>query len=311
MKIRALLFASIACLLAIVPTPGLAGEPITLDLWPDSPPGGVVELPAEADLTKPEDSLIAGRKIIKLGNVTVPQIAVYPTDADQATGAAIVICPGGGHHILAYDLEGTEVAEWLNRQGITGIVLKYRVPFRDPGRRWLSGVQDAQRAMVLTRAHAKEWKLDPERIGMLGFSAGGEITARTAILDDRKQYENVDESDRLSSRPDFAVLIYPGGLIDKEKSQLLADLAPSPRTPGMFFVHTSDDGVSSLNSLLLAAELKKVGVTAETHIYSKGGHGYGLRHVDGLPVTDWTEACGLWLKARTATGVGVDPAAKK
>ena len=273
-----------------------AAEPIAINVWPGKPPGETKELPPEADQTKPEDKLIAGRRIIKLGNVSTPQITVYRPSPEKDTGAAVVICPGGGHHILAYDLEGTEVATWLNEIGVTGIVLKYRVPFRDPEKRWQAAVQDAQRAMSLVRSKAAEWKLDPKRVGMLGFSAGGQVAGLVSIFNEQRQYEPVDDIDRISCRPDFAVLIYPGGFEEKGQPKLKDEVKVTKESPPMFFVHAYDDGVTALNTLLLAAELKKVGVSAEVHVYATGGHGYGLRHVEGQPVTDWPQPCEAWLK---------------
>ena len=277
---RLLLLAITCCSTA------LAAEPITVNVWPSKPPGETKELPPEADQTKPEDKLIAGRRIIKLGNVSTPQIAIYRPAPDKDTGASVVICPGGGHHILAYDLEGTEVATWLNEIGVTGIVLKYRVPFRNPDQRWHAAVQDAQRAMSLVRSKAAEWKLDPKRIGLLGFSAGGQVAGLTALLGNDRQYEPIDETDKTSCRPDFAVLIYPGGFEEKGQPRLRDDVVAK----------VTNDGVTALNTLLLAAELKKVGVSTEVHTYATGGHGYGLRHVDGQPVTDWPQPCTAWMK---------------
>ncbi len=271
-------------------------EPLTLNVWPGKPPGETKELPPEADQTKPQDRLIAGRRIIKLGNVSTPQLAVYRPAKEKDTGAAVVICPGGGHHILAYDLEGTEVADWLNEIGVTGIVLKYRVPFRDPEKRWLAAVQDAQRAMSLVRSKASEWKLDPKRIGILGFSAGGQVAGLASIFDEKRQYEPLDDVDKVACRPDFAVLIYPGGLEVQGQPKLRDEVRVTKQSPPMFFVHAYDDGVTALNTLLLATELKKVGVPAEVHVYATGGHGYGLRHVDGQPVTDWPKPCEAWLR---------------
>lgn len=270
-------------------------EPLTLNVWPGKPPGETKELPPEADLTKPEDRLIAGRRIIKLGHVSTPQLAVYRPAKNKDTGAAIVICPGGGHSILAYDLEGTEVAEWLNEIGVTGIVLKYRVPGRDPEKRWFAAVQDAQRTMSLVRSNATEWGLDPKRIGLLGFSAGGQVAGMVSILDER-QYEPLDEIDKVSSRPDFSVLIYPGLMDERGQAKLREEVKITKNSPPMFFAHAFDDGVSVFNTLLFATELKKVGVSAEVHVYATGGHGYGLRHVDGQPVTDWPKPCAAWLK---------------
>jgi acetyl esterase/lipase len=274
-----------------------AAEPATLKLWPGKPPGDEgLSLPPEADLTKPEDKLIAGRRIIKLGNVSEPTLAVYRPAKEKDTGAAVVICPGGGHRILAYDLEGTEVARWLNTFGVTGIVLKYRVPARDKQKPWLAAVQDAQRAMSLARGRASEWGIDAKRIGILGFSAGGETAALTAVLAER-QYSPVDDADKVPSRPDFAVLVYPGGLVDREdKTRLRDHVRVTKDTPSTFLVHAFDDGVPVENSLLFYLALKKAGVASELHAYDRGGHGYGLRPTE-QPVTSWPKRCEEWLKA--------------
>jgi len=274
----------------------LAAEPITLNLWPGRAPGETKELPPEAYQTKPEDKLIAGRRIIKLGNVSTPQIAIYRPPQEKNTGAAVVICPGGGHNILAYDLEGTEVADWLNSIGVTGIVLKYRVPFRDPQQRWTAAVQDAQRAMSLVRSRASEWGIDPKRLGILGFSAGGEVAGLVSIFGEERKYDGVDDVDKVSMRPDFAILVYPGNLVDWQTSQLQEYVKVTKETPPMFFVHAYDDGVTVLNTLLVAAELKKAGVPAEVHVYATGGHGYGLRPVEGQSVTQWPKPCEAWLR---------------
>lgn len=275
----------------------MGADPVVVDLWPGPPPAPVVELPPEADQTKPTDTLIAGRRIIKLGNVTTPQIAVHRPSADRDTGAAVIICPGGGYHILAYDLEGTEVAEWLNEIGVTGIVLKYRVPFRDPNNRGLAGLQDAQRALSVVRHRAAEWSLDPRRIGILGFSAGGDIACRTVFRAAARQYDTVDAADTASCRPDFLVVVYGGGAVDKESGALKPDLALADPPPPAFFVHTWDDGVDVRNPLALASEWKRARGQAEVHIFPTGGHGYGLRRVENQPVTDWPTLCARWMQA--------------
>lgn len=285
-----------AFLLAIGLVSANAAEPLVLNLWPGKPPGETKELPQEADQTKPEDKLIAGRRIIKLGNVSTPQIAVHRPAPDRDTGAAVVICPGGGHHILAYDLEGTEVADWLNTLGVTGIVLKYRVPFRDPERRWLAAVQDAQRAMSLVRSKSSNWKLDPQHIGICGFSAGGETAALTTLFEQR-QYDAVDNIDQQPSRPNFAMLIYPGGLTDKSDTNLRDYIQIPKDVPPMFFVHAFDDRVSVQSSLLLASAIKRAGGSAELHLFATGGHGYGLRPTSEA-VTHWPTRAGEWLRER-------------
>jgi acetyl esterase/lipase len=270
----------------------------TLDVWPGTPPGETKTLPPEADQTKDTDKLIAGRRIIKLGNVSRPQLAVFRPAREKDTGAAVVICPGGGFNILAYDLEGTEVAEWLNSLGVTGIVLKYRVPARDPERRWLAAVQDAQRAMSIVRSRAGDWGLDPKRIGILGFSAGGATAAYTALAGEKRHYSPIDTADTVACQPDFALLIYTAGFVERGQTTMRADITVPKETPPFFLVHAFDDGVPVQNSLLLASEVRKQGGSAEVHVYDTGGHGYGLRHVPELPVTTWPARAAEWLARR-------------
>ena len=281
---------------AILSVTAYADDPIILDIWPGKAPGETKTLPAESDQTKDTDPLIAGRRIIKLGNVSTPQIAVYRPRPEIANGAAVVICPGGGHYILAYDLEGTEVAQWFNSIGVTAIVLKYRVPFRDPDRRWLAAVQDAQRAISIVRSKADDWQLDPKRIGILGFSAGGETAALATVFAGDRKYGTVDAIDEVSSRPDFSMLIYPGNLVPKGGTQLHDYIQVTDDFPPFFFVHAFDDPVTALGSLALASALKQAGVSTEMHLYATGGHGYGLRHTDD-PVTHWPEPAEAWLRA--------------
>jgi acetyl esterase/lipase len=282
-------------LILVAATRALAADPLVLNLWPGPPPGETKSLPPEADQTKDTDKLIAGRRIIKLGNVSTPQIAVYRPAPEKDTGTAVIIAPGGGFNILAYDLEGTEVAAWLNSLGVTGIVLKYRVPARDPNKRWLAAVQDAQRALSLVRSRATEWKLNPNRIGILGFSAGGATAGFTALLFPERQYEPVDATDAVSCRPDFALLIYPGGFVDPKTGTLNAEVKVPANCPPMFMAQAWDDHVTVLNSLLLGAELKKTGVPVAMHLYPTGGHGYGLRRTDE-PVTTWPDRAAEWLR---------------
>jgi acetyl esterase/lipase len=224
-------------------------------------------------------------------------LAIYQPSQENNTGAAVIVCPGGGHHILAYDHEGTEVAEWLTTLGVTGIVLKYRVPARDPNQRWLAAVQDAQRSVSLVRHRASEWNINPERIGILGFSAGGEVAALTAIRHERRHYPPADEIDQISARPDFAALIYPGGLLEKEQPKLRAHVQVPQDSPPMFFAHAFNDRVDVMNSMLLAGELKKAGVPAELHLYATGGHGFGMRKT-GHPCNSWPQRCEEWMRSQ-------------
>ena len=291
-------FAMCSIMLGIMATTSLAAAPTILNIWPGKPPGETKELPPEVDLTKDTDKLIAGKRIIKLGNVSTPQIAVYKPEKSKDTGASVIICPGGGHHILAYDLEGTEVAEWLNTIGVTGIVLKYRVPFRNPDKRWSAAVADAQRAVSLVRSKGAEWNLDPKRIGICGFSAGGETAGLTSLFLEERQYAAVDDVDKVSCKPDFAILVYPGGFDTKGQAQMRESIKVTKDTPPMFLVHAIDDPVTANNSLALAVELKKAGVSTELHIYDAGGHGYGLRLVNTLPITTWPKRCEEWMQRR-------------
>jgi acetyl esterase/lipase len=212
-----------------------------------------------------------------------------------------MICPGGGHRLLAYDLEGTELAMWLNRLEITAIILKYRVPSTNQEFKCLPALQDAQRAMRVIRSNAERWEIDPERIGILGFSAGGEVAARLSLQFHQDHYDRQDAIDQLECKPDFSMLIYPAYLVRND--ELLPELDPKSHpklaaVPEFFLIHAWDDNVTPLSSLCLAKALKTAKKRCELHLFEKGGHGYGMRHVDGIPVTDWTSAAEPWLKEK-------------
>ena len=278
-------------LILTLASPLLAAEPLTLDVWPDKVPGEKGDIGPE-QLQPPRGK---GKPIQRLTNVTKPTITVYRPKKEQDTGAAILICPGGGYNILAWDLEGTEVADWLNTIGVTGIVLKYRVP-RRPGReKHDAPLQDAQRAMSLVRKHADQWGIDANRIGILGFSAGGHLSAATSTNFDKRSYDAVDKVDSVSCRPDFAVLIYPAYLMDGDK--MSPEIRVTEKTPQTFFAHASDDGISSENSITMYLALKKAKVPAELHIYASGGHGFGLRPTEH-PASTWPKRCEQWLRSR-------------
>src|SRR6185436_16447190 len=207
-KSKLLRFCALACVLGISLNNALgAATPKVIELWPSGVPGDNAAKGEEADTTKPTDKLIAGGRIIKLANVSKPSISVYRPSADKDTGAAVVVCPGGGYSILAWDLEGTEVCEWLNSIGVTGVLLKYRVPKPAGQDRPLGPLNDVQRAIGLTRHNAKAWGLDAKRIGVLGFSAGGHLAAAMSNNFDERKYPKVDDADSVSCRPDSAVLI--------------------------------------------------------------------------------------------------------
>jgi acetyl esterase/lipase len=270
-------------------------EPLVVNLWEGIPPGENGSLPPEDDTPGLNDREVAGRQVQRIKNVSVPQLAIYRPEKPADSKAAIVICPGGGHRILAYDLEGVEIAQWLNGLGITGIVLKYRVPFRDESDKSRAAVQDAQRAIRIVRNRSAELGVAPDKIGMMGFSAGGEVAAKTCLLHSNSYYTPVDSVDEASCRPDFGMLIYPAYLTDEKSKALKPEVIPDSATPPMFMVHAWDDRITPLSSILLAAELKKVAIPCELHLFQSGGHGYGARHVDGVPVTDWTKLGEGWL----------------
>lgn len=263
-------------------------EPLIWNLWPGTPPGETLMLSPEFDKTPPDGELVAGRRVIRLHNVSVPTLAIYKPDPAIDTKTAVVIAPGGGHWILAYDLEGTEVAEWLNSLGVTAIILKYRVPgvARYPDKRWLAAAQDGQRAMSLVRGRAAEIGIDPTKIGIMGFSAGGTPVNYTALGKERL-YEAVDPYDDVSFRPDFAAPIYAGGLPE--------GLVPTADCPPFFMVIAHDDQNRSVGTAEMYIALKKAGVSAELHIYESGGHGYGLRKTE-RPVTTWPDRMEDWMR---------------
>jgi len=275
-----------------------------IKIWPNTPPGKELDVGPEQDFTKDTDDLIAGRRIIKLGNVASPEAHVYLPPANLRTGAAVVICPGGGFSILAWDLEGTEVAQWLNTLGVAGIVLKYRVPTRNQNPRWMAATQDTQRTVSLVRHHANDWGLETKKIAVLGFSAGGMAAFKTIVAKQR-YYESIDEADQASFRPDRAILIYAAGLpkqadTDEAKEADLETKAGqdvvSSDTPPVFMVHAFDDFVPVAGTANMLLAMKKANVPCELHVYESGGHGYGLRKRADLPVTHWTEPCEAWLR---------------
>jgi acetyl esterase/lipase len=278
------------------PTPAAGQE--TIDVWPGKPADDDASKIGEEKWLDPRP----GAKWQKwVTNVTRPTLTIFRPAKERDTGAAVIICPGGGYHALMWDLEGEEAAEWLNSLGITGIILKYRCPRRpgDPLGVPASGpLKDAQRAVRVVRSKAAEWKLDPKRIGMMGFSAGGHLVGATATTFARPSYAPKDEIDKLSCRPDFGILAYSGYFFPPEKQMLSPTVATPADAPPMFFVHAADDPVKGSeveNSIQLCTALRRVGVLAEMHIYAKGGHGFGVRR-DGGPCSGWTIACADWLR---------------
>ncbi len=271
-------------------------------LWPGIAPGDKEDLPAEADTSGPNGALVSGRPVIRLGNVTTPTLTVYHAPKSSDTHTAVLVFPGGGYNILAMDLEGSEICEWLNTIGITAVLVKYHVPARSGQPRWAAPLQDAQRAMGMIRARAKELDIDEHRIGVMGFSAGGHLAATLSTNFDKRTYDAIDTADAVSCRPDFTLLIYPAYLTVKEEGDKVApELNISSETPPTFLVQAEDDGVRVETSLFYYAALRAAKVPSEMHLYPKGGHGYGLRPSANL-VHTWPKRAEEWLASLGVLG---------
>jgi acetyl esterase/lipase len=282
------------------PSPGHTQVPI----WPGAVPNAQPVTGSE-DMEAVKDPLVAGRPWIQVGYVSRPTMTVY-APKEKNTGAAVVVFPGGGYQILAIDLEGTEVCDWLTSRGITCVLLKYRVPGErrypksGPYPESPAALEDAQRTVGLVRFHAVEWHIDPHKIGVLGFSAGGHMVAAMSTHFGRRLYPAVDAADKESCRPDFAVAIYPGHLsLAANSFGLNPDIRIhiTRQTPPTFLLQNEDDHVDRVeDSLSYYAALKKAGVPVEMHLYAQGGHAFGLRRTK-LPVTGWPQLVETWLGA--------------
>lgn len=289
--------ASAACVSAQTstwhPSPGHTEVPI----WPGVAPDAVPSAGPEQAITRPHDHLVAGRPWTYVQNVSRPTMTVYAPEGKN-TGAAVVVFPGGGYNILAIDLEGTEACDWLTSKGITCVLLKYRVPCAKTGpyRDCLTALQDAQRTVGLVRFRAAQWRIDPHRIGVLGFSAGGHMVAAISTHFAKRLYPIVDAADSESCRPDFAIALYPGHLAVPERDFALnPDIRVTSRTPPTFLLQAEDDPVDPVeNSIVYHAALRKADVPAELHLFAKGGHAFGLRRTSA-PITGWPKLVEEWL----------------
>ena len=261
---------------------------MVVDLWPGKAPG-------DAGISGQETSRIHNSPLVGptrlITNVSKPTLTVYQPARDKNTGTAMLICPGGGYWDLYWELEGEEVAAWLNSVGMTGIILKYRCPRRPgdaPGEPPLGPQFDAQRAVRLVRSRAVEWGINPQRIGMVGFSAGGHLALATATGFGKPLYDPIDAIDKVSCRPDFAVLCYSGYLKAKGKDEIRPGLHIPAGTPPIFLAHASDDNESyggsiAENSAIMYMALKRAGIPAELHIYATGDHDFGVRRTRSSP----------------------------
>ena len=269
-------------------------------LWPGGAPGEKATTEPEKDATTAKDNKPAGRLVTRLGNVTEPAMTFYPAPSSNNTHAAVLVFPGGGYRILAYDLEGTEVCQWLNSIGINAILVKYRVPQPQEIERYKQPLQDAQRAMGLVRSRAKKMSIDPQKIGILGFSAGGHLSAVLGNGPEERIYTKIDAADDISAHPNFVLLVYPAYLSVKDHGSELAPEVKPSNTPPTFIVQAEDDKNFIAGTLLYYRSLRDAHIPAELHVYAKGGHGYGMRPTEN-PVTHWSTLAGFWLKSVIAS----------
>ncbi|MDB6131042.1 MAG: Xylanase [Verrucomicrobiales bacterium] len=283
------------CLCLIATFPVFAAPQSPIPLWPATPPGEKEPAGEEKDTTKPTDNLVSGKPVIRLGNVSKPTLTFYPAPLEKNTGATVLVFPGGGYNILAMDLEGTEICEWFNSIGANAVLVKYRVPARKDQDKWLSPLQDGQRAISYVRERAADWKIDPNRIGTLGFSAGGHLSALTSTRSEQRAYQPMDDTDKLSCRPDFTILIYPAYLVAKGTLNVSPELTISKSTPPTFIAQTQDDPVGVEGSLGYYAALTKAKIPSSIHLYPKGGHGYGLRPSTNN-VSHWPRELEEWMR---------------
>jgi len=282
-------------------TPG-ADRPLVVKVWPGTAPDesgaiGPEKVRMSPKLDRKQVEVTEPTRLVT--NVTQPTLTIYRPAPERDTGTAVLICPGGGYWDLYWQLEGEEVAAWLNTMGVTGIILKYRVPRRpdevkaEPARRPL---QDAQRAVSLVRSKAHEWGIRPQQIGMVGFSAGGHLALATATGFERRSYKRMDDVDKIPCRPDFAICVYSGYLKAKDSDRIAPGLSIPADTPPIFLAHGGADIISPPeHSVLMYLALKRAGIPAELHIYATAAHDFGVRPSDH-PCSTWTQACAAWLR---------------
>jgi acetyl esterase/lipase len=280
--------------LALASAATIAADVETITLWDGEPPLAVPAAKPETDEpARPNQAAVR-----RISHVSAPTLAVYPAPAGKRNGVGVLICPGGGYNIVAIEHEGTQVAGWLNSLGVTAAVLKYRVPAPKGEPAHLRPLLDAQRAMTIFRSRAKEWDVHPDKIGALGFSAGGHLAAWLLCEGSRRAQGYPASEGDASCRPDFGVLIYPAYITAGKDATRVAPVVRAEEKPGpVFFVHAHDDRISSENSIELYLALKKAGGGGELHVYQQGGHGFGMLP-KGQPINDWPQRCQDWLRAQ-------------
>jgi acetyl esterase/lipase len=280
-----------ACLLGLIATSALSAEPITLKLWPEGPP---TTMAPKSEATIKLIQSYGGVGPNRISDVSDPTITIY--QPEKPNGTSVIVAPGGGFMFLSYAHEGTQVCEWLNSLGVTAVLLKYRTPTRDEKEMFELPVQDAQRAMGLVRQHAAEWHLDPQRVGLLGFSAGANLAGHAAWDRGPRTYPQKPTIDDPRG-PNFLIFIYGGGFLDKDdKSKFRPGFSVPADAPPVFFLVAHDDKTNPVEAALLYLEYKQRDLSAELHICAKGGHGFGMRK-DGKPINDWPQRCAEWMKS--------------
>lgn len=260
-------------------------------LFPKGAPGETSKLQERSEAGGDK---VGNMSVLRITDVSEPTITIYQAPDEVASGAVMIVCPGGAYNILAYDLEGTEVCDWLNNIGVTAVLLKYRVPRREGLEKYEAPLQDVQRAIGYVRANAENLNIDPERIGVMGFSAGGHLAAMVSNAGDKRTYPVVDAADVVSCRPNFCLLVYPAYL-DGKDFQLAPELKVSSMTPPTMLIQAEDDKSYINSGLFYYYALKEAGVSAWMHLYSKGGHGYGLRDT-GAAVNEWPDRAEDWFR---------------
>jgi len=306
---RLLLLALIVLSAAVLTAQQLAWPPtpdhLTLPLWPGAPPAAPLNQPPAQPASPAQQiphvesvtagPIIAGKPTVVVANVSTPTLTLY-TPQGANTGAAVVVFSGGGYNIETLDYEGAEVCQWLNTIGVNCLVLKFRVP-RSGYPRSMAALQDAQRAIGLIRSHAAEWHIDPARVGVLGFSAGAHLAAVLDTHFDKRVYDPIDAVDKLSCRPDFAIVLYPDGMTAAHRNFFLVpDAQAIAETPPTLIFQAEDDPSNPVeNSITYFMSLKNAHVPAELHIYPVGGHGFGLRP-NGFTITTWPKTAEIWLR---------------
>lgn len=268
-----------------------AAEPIRV--WPGLAPGETENHTGE--LLPPRDD--SPNAVQRVKNIRTPTLDVY-LPKEKPNGTAVLILPGGGFTYVVPNLEGSEGADWLNKHGVTAFVLRYRtkesVPNGEP--MWKRPLQDAQRSIRLIRSRANEWKINPQRVGVLGFSAGGQVSSVLHTSENAAAYEAIDKVDEQSTKPAFSMLVYPWRILNSDTNQLLTPIKVTKSTPPSFIVHTHDDGSTAVGAALLYIAHKRNGVSSELHIYQNGGHGYGLRPRSNSVISSWPDRATEWLR---------------